>query len=118
MATDAHKPQQLSVARLVLIPALISLAVTIVRAAGEIGHWSSRWFEPVTRGIVPSGVSWVIGISWLPIPFGVYFAVKLLAAERGPSSPRRALGHALAGVAVVVVGLLLVVPALNAQFRL
>jgi hypothetical protein len=115
---EARTPAELPVGRLILVPALISLAVTVVRAAGEVGRWSDRWFEPVTRGIVPSGVSWVIGISWLPVPFGVYFALKLLAAGQGPASARRALGHALGGLAVVVVGLLFAVPALNAQFGL
>jgi hypothetical protein len=118
MATEARPLQQPSLARLVLIPALISLVVTIVRAAGEVGHWSGRWFEPVTRGIVPSGVSWIIGISWLPIPFGVYFALKLVRGGLGPPSAGRAVGHALAGAAIVIMGLLFVVPAINAQFRL
>lgn len=42
--------------QLLLIPASISLAVTLLRLVGEREHWSARWFSPETGGVVPSGV--------------------------------------------------------------
>ena len=38
--------------RLIMIPALISLCRILLRLFGELGHWSERWFEPVTRDIL------------------------------------------------------------------
>ena len=35
---------QPSISRLILVPAVITTAVTIVRLAGELNHWSSAWF--------------------------------------------------------------------------
>ena len=116
MATVAPQ-SSMNVGRLIAVPAAISLAVTVLRVAGELGHWSDRWFEPVTRGIVPSGLSWVFGISWLPVPFGVYFALRLLAAGKGPVSTARSLLCALAGL-LIVVGMRFVVALLNQRFQL
>jgi len=65
MATVAPQ-SSMNVGRLIAVPAAISLAVTVLRVAGELGHWSDRWFEPVTRGIVPSGVSWCSGSVGFP----------------------------------------------------
>src|SRR5438093_10255317 len=84
--------------RLIAIPALVSLAMTVLRLAGEIGRWSERWFEPVTRGIRPSSFGWMFGITWLPVPFGIYFALRLAVAGRRPASAGKACGYALAGV--------------------
>jgi hypothetical protein len=41
-----------------------------------------------------------VGISWLPIIFGPYFAVKLAGAGEGPSSWGKALGFSVLGLAV------------------
>jgi hypothetical protein len=51
--------------RVIFAPILITLAVTILRLIGEMRRWPAKWFSPETGGIVPSGVSWVIGITWL-----------------------------------------------------
>ncbi|HKF55640.1 MAG TPA: hypothetical protein VKJ45_09360, partial [Blastocatellia bacterium] len=59
-----------SVLRIIAAPALISLAVTLLRLTGELQHWSSAWFSSETGGVTPSGVSWVVGITWLAVPFG------------------------------------------------
>ena len=59
--------------RIVAVPLLISIALTLLRLAGELGHWSVAWFSPATGGILPSGWSWVVGITWLPALFGPYF---------------------------------------------
>ncbi len=95
-----------SLPRLILVPALISLGVTLLRLTGELLRWSEAWFSTATQGMTPSGSSWLIGITWLPIPFGAYFAWKLSAGGQGPKpSPFRALAWALAAVGVVLLGL-------------
>ena len=90
--------------KLVLVPAIISLAVTLLRLAGELLHWSPRWFSTATGGIFPSGMGWLIGITWLAFPFGIYFALALSRAGLGPGSRLRALLTPLCGVAVVALG--------------
>jgi hypothetical protein len=86
--------------KLVFIPAVITLAVTLLRLAGELRHWPARWFSPETGGIVPSGVSWVIGITWLAAVFGAYFALRLVRAGKKPQSLGKAAGFALVGVLI------------------
>ena len=91
--------------RLVRGPSLVALGVTLLRLVGERGHWSERWFSPATGGIFPQGMSWLFGITWLAIPFGAYFGLKLVRAGDGPLRPWPALAGAAAGVVVVLVGL-------------
>ncbi|HEV8486118.1 MAG TPA: hypothetical protein VGV87_21420 [Blastocatellia bacterium] len=117
MVETGTKTEKTSIARLILIPALISLAVTILRLAGELGHWSEGWFTTDTQGVVPSGVSWVIGITWLAVPFGIYFAVKLARDGRGPSSGMRSIGYGLLGVVVAAASLFFFIPALKLELR-
>ena len=50
-------------------------------------------------------MSWLFGITWLAIPFGAYFGLKLVRAGDGPLRPWPALAGAAAGVVVVLVGL-------------
>ena len=88
--------------RLIRGPALIALGVTLLRLIGERGHWSERWFSPATGGIVPQGMSWLFGITWLAVPFGAYFGLRLTRAGEGPSRPGRALACSLAGLAVLL----------------
>ena len=89
--------------RLIRGPSLIALGVTLLRLVGERGHWSERWFSPATGGIVPQGMSWLFGITWLAIPFGAYFALRLARAGEGPRRPWRALAWPLAGLVVLFV---------------
>ena len=91
--------------RLIRGPSLVALGVTLMRLIGERGHWSERWFSPETGGIVPHGMTWLFGITWLAIPFGAYFGLKLARAGEGPLRPWRALAWPAIGVAVVLVGL-------------
>lgn len=90
--------------RLVAIPALLSLAITALRLAGEMLHWSDRWFSTATGGFVPgSSTSWLVGITWLPIPLGAYFALRLTKMGKYPphGAPRATL-LALLGVAFLI----------------
>ena len=86
-----------SKARLVGIPALITLGVTLLRLFGELREWSPALFSRKAGG---GGA--VVGIIWLVPIFGVYFALKLLRLGEGPTTPRRAVVHALYGVALFV----------------
>ena len=64
------------------------LAVTLVRLGGELRGWPRPWFDD--RGIV--------GITWLPPIFGIYFALMLWhEAERTERLPR-AIALGLLGV--------------------
>jgi len=88
----------ISTRRLVLAPALITLAITLLRLVGELNRWS-----PVLFNREAGGGGALIGIVWLVPILGVYFALKLSIAGRGPASRGRAIGHAVAAVAVFAV---------------
>ncbi len=81
--------------RLILVPALITLAITLLRLTGELLHWSPRFF-----GTAPGGGGALVGISWLPPIFGIYFAVRLARAGQGPQ-------HMLRSVILLVLALAL-----------
>jgi hypothetical protein len=98
---EERKP--LSITGLITIPALITLGVTILRLVGELQHWPKPWFNTSAGG---GGA--VIGISWLPIIFGPYFALKLARAGDRPASAGKAIGLAFAGLGVLVVGIFVV----------
>jgi hypothetical protein len=80
---------------LVLVPAIITLAVTALRLVGELQHWS-----PVLFNRAGGGGGAIVGISWLPLLFGVYFAWRLVKAGEGPASKGKAFGIAVLGLAV------------------
>jgi len=88
-----------SIMRLIAIPALITLGVTILRLVGELQHWSKLFFNPSAGG----GRA-IVGISWLPFIFGPYFAVKLVSAGQGPKSTGKAIGFAVLGLIVLFLG--------------
>jgi hypothetical protein len=100
--------------RLILVPAVITLAVTLLRLYGELQQWSTRWFNNSSGGVTPRGVSWIVGIVWLPLPFGVYFALRLARAGRAPRSAGRAVALAVAGLALLACFFFLVLPRLDA----
>ncbi len=77
-APRAPRPWHL---RLVLGPAVISLAVTLVRLVGEIRGWSPEYWSRLPGG----GLS-LLGIVWLIPVFGFYFGWRLeTLGERAPS---------------------------------
>jgi len=69
-----------SIFRIILVPALITLVVTLLRLVGELQNWSPAFFSREAGG---GGA--LIGIAWLVPIFGVYFALKL---SRGGAAPR------------------------------
>jgi len=97
-------------------PLVISIVITALRLAGELLGWSGDWFSKATGGIVPSGWTWLVGITWLPVLFGPWFARALQREGEEPPSSLKVLGLALAGVAFVLVGLRALAPALSLHF--
>ncbi len=93
-ATDS----KVSIGSLILIPAVITLAITILRLVGELEGWPAPFFNKAAGG----GMA-LVGISWLPIIFGPYFAMKLANAGEGPSSSGKAIGACVLGLLVFVV---------------
>ncbi len=85
--------------RLVIVPVLISLVVTLWRLTGELLNWSTFFFNPEA-----GGVGAVIGITWLAPIFGIYFALHLAKNGDGPSSRGRAIGFAVIGFVLLMVG--------------
>lgn len=83
--------------RIVLWPAVLTLAITLLRLFGELQGWSRSLFNPVTGG----GAA-LVGISWLPFFFGPYFAWKLAREGRLPERAWRVAGLALLGVALTM----------------
>jgi hypothetical protein len=87
--------------RTALPAAVVALAVTLVRLAGELRGWSETWFSRATGGLLPeSRWGWVVGITWLAFPFGAWFAWRL--ARAGVAKPRPARALLIAVLAIVV----------------
>jgi hypothetical protein len=95
-----EETKSVSIASLICVPGLITLGITILRLVGELEHWPKLLFSAAAGG----GFA-IVGISWLPIIFGPYFALKLAGAGDGPSSAGKAIGFALAGFGVLVLGI-------------
>jgi hypothetical protein len=64
---------------------------------------------------VPSRLGWVVGITWLALPFGLWLALRLVGRGQPPASARRAFGFALLGL-IAFVALLRVVPHAGLSF--
>jgi hypothetical protein len=90
--------KSISVARLIAVPTLITLGVTILRLMGELQHWPRPWFSTAAGG---GGA--LVGISWLPLIFGPYFALKLALSGATPSSTGKAIGFSVLGLAVLFI---------------
>jgi len=83
--------------KLILVPAVITLAVTLVRLVGELQGWSPALFNRGDKPFSPS----LVGIVWLVPVFGAWFGWKLTRAGSGPGSLGRAFGLTLASMAVL-----------------
>lgn len=97
---DSNSGARPSILQIILVPAVITLAITILRLVGELQQWSPRLFGTGAAG----GGGAIVGISWLPILFGPYFALKLAGAAVGPESKGKAIGLSLAAIVVMVLG--------------
>jgi hypothetical protein len=81
----------------VVVPAVITLGVTLLRLVGELMNWSPLFFTRTAGG---GGA--IVGIVWLVPIFGAYFATRLFREGQGPRSASRALGIAILAFAVNV----------------
>lgn len=84
--------------RLILVPAIITLAVTLLRLAGELQNWSSALFNREAGG----GMA-IVGIVWLVPLFGIYFALRLAREGAGPGKLLRAVGLVLLALVLMPV---------------
>lgn len=101
-----HSDSSVSVKQLILIPSVITLAVTLLRLFGELHYWPDALFNRKAGG----GGS-IVGITWLVFVFGVYFALKLTVAGETPTSVGRTITYAFLGVVLVFGGATLTAPA-------
>jgi hypothetical protein len=93
-----HPPR---VHRLVLVPALITLVITVLRLVGQILGWNPTVFGRPEAG----GSGALLGISWLIFLFGLWFGFRLQRGGAGPRSKGRALVVSLLAVGVLVGGM-------------
>ncbi len=82
--------------RLILVPALITLAVTVLRLVGELQRWPETLFNRTMGGSL-------IAITWLAPVVGIYLALRLVKSGSPPQSYLRGIKYALLGVIVLVV---------------
>jgi hypothetical protein len=78
-----------------VVATVVTLAVTLLRLAGELARWSPALFNRNAGG--PGAL---VGIVWLVPVFGVLFALRLAADGQGPPSFAKAFGWTVLAVAV------------------
>src|SRR2546428_3303040 len=54
---ETNSDRRVSITRLILVPGLVTLGVTILRLVGELQHWSKTLFNPA-----PGGGGGLVGI--------------------------------------------------------
>ena len=91
-------PSTAATKKLILVPALITLAITLLRLVGELLNWAPTLFSKAAGG---GGA--LVGIAWLVPVFGIYFALKLAGAGERPAGVGAAIGYAALGIALVPV---------------
>ena len=99
MPSELRATEGLPIWPLIKVPAVITLAVTVVRLVGELEHWYKPLFDQQ---------SGIIGITWLAPLFGAYFAFKLVRSGQGPASIWRSLGFSGLGALVAIAGMNLI----------
>jgi hypothetical protein len=87
-----------SVGRMIVVPAIITFAVTLIRLVGEVMNWSPRLFNREAGG---GGA--LVGIVWLVPVFAIYFALKLVHAGLGPRRVGAAIGWSVLAIVVFAV---------------
>ena len=87
-----------SLIRLVRVPALITLGVTLLRLIGELQGWSPALFNREAGG---GGA--LVGIAWLAPIFGIYFALRLSQSGTAHIKAGKTFLYAVAGLAAFFV---------------
>jgi len=100
-----------STKRLILIPSVITLAVTLLRLVGELQHWPTALFNREA-----GGVGSIVGITWLVFVFGIYFASKLSSAGEGPASGGRAIVYSISGIVLMFISFVVMMPGSKINF--
>ena len=109
---NAALPPKKFINRLIMYPAIITLVITLLRLTGELLRWPAPLFSTAEGG----GFA-IIGISWLPIIFGPYFAVKLFDRNLKPSGFGKTIILAIAGFLLMGFGATVAFTS-SIQFRL
>ena len=78
-----------------LVPAVLTLAITLLRLIGELQNWPSALFSKA-----PGGAGAIVGIVWLVPIFGIYFASVLARSGTAPGAGR-VIGYSLLAFALV-----------------
>ena len=81
-----------SLLRLIVVPALTAVAITALRAFGEVHHWP----KPIVKSAVCGKA--ILGVVWLVPIFGTYFGLRLFRAGSQPKFLARALIFAIASL--------------------
>jgi hypothetical protein len=88
--------QEASPGKLILVPAVITFGVTLLRLIGELQGWSAALFNREAGG---GGA--IVGISWLVPIFGAWFGWKLAKAGSTPGRIGPALLIAILAFAIM-----------------
>ena len=88
----------LSTARLIAVPAFLSIAVTALRLVGELLHWP----KPLVNSDVCGKA--ILGVVWLVPVFGTYFAVKFFHAGGAPQRFSLSVVLAISALALKLAG--------------
>ncbi len=91
-----------SILNRILIPSLITLAVTVLRLIGELQGWSEVLFRKSAGGFGA-----IVGIAWLALIFAIYFAVQLQNEGRIFERSGRAIGLTILSLLIVHGGALI-----------
>ncbi len=105
------KEESADIGRMILVPALITLAITLLRLVGELQGWSPALFSREAGG---GGA--IVGLSRLVILFGGWFGVKLALSGETPESMGKAFGITMLALAVLpVLGVISAAAGVNQQ---
>jgi hypothetical protein len=86
-----------SLTKAILIAAVLSLLVTVVRLVGQLQGWGGSLFNKE-----PGGGGSLLGITWLVMPFGFWFGRRLAKGGSRPASLGKSALFLLLGIGLVV----------------
>ena len=95
-ATGTSSSRSASIGQMIAFPAVVALAVTVLRLIGELKGWAPAYFSTE-----PGGGGALVGIAWLIPVFGIVFAMQLVNAGERPASRGRAILFPLIALALL-----------------